>query len=132
VLELEALTNDLDNLLSSTDIAVVFLDRELSVRRFTPAVSDLLELIPTDIGRPLAHLAQKFSGGDLIGDACQVMAKLVPYSNAKGHLLRDSQLTSNRCCGQLQCWRSALRRQCKELRLLCSSPVTSRGSLNGT
>jgi two-component system, chemotaxis family, CheB/CheR fusion protein len=65
VVELEALTSDLDNLLSSTDIAVVFLDPELNVRRFTPAVSDLLELIPADIGRPLARLAQKFSGGDL-------------------------------------------------------------------
>jgi two-component system, chemotaxis family, CheB/CheR fusion protein len=60
--ELEALTNDLDNLLSSTSIAVVFLDLQLHVRRFTPAISDLLELLPADIGRPLAHLAQKFSG----------------------------------------------------------------------
>ena len=76
LLELEALTNDLDNLLSSTDIAVVFLDTELRVRRFTPAVSDLLELIPADIGRPLAHLAQKFTDGDLIADARLVLAKL--------------------------------------------------------
>jgi two-component system CheB/CheR fusion protein len=76
VLELEALTGDLDNLLSSTDIAVVFLDRELNVRRFTPAIADLLELRPADIGRPLAHLAQKFTDGDLIADAAQVIAKL--------------------------------------------------------
>ena len=79
LIELEALTNDLDNLLSSTDIAVVFLDTELRVRRFTPAVSDLLELIPTDIGRPLAHLAQKFDGGDLIADAADVLAKLTRH-----------------------------------------------------
>ncbi|HEV7135141.1 MAG TPA: chemotaxis protein CheB [Steroidobacteraceae bacterium] len=81
VLELEALTDDLHNLLSSTDIAVVFLDRELTVRRFTPAMSDLLELIPADIGRPLAHFAPKFSGGELMGDARQVMAKLVPLES---------------------------------------------------
>jgi len=61
--ELEAVTNDLENLLSSTNIAVVFLDTQLKVRRFTPAISDLLELLPADIGRPLAHLAQKFSDG---------------------------------------------------------------------
>ncbi|HEX3843934.1 MAG TPA: chemotaxis protein CheB, partial [Steroidobacteraceae bacterium] len=86
VLELEALTNDLDNLLSSTDIAVVFLDPQLKVRRFTPAVNDLLTLIPADIGRPLAHLAQKFADGDFIADAGQVLAKLVPLeSEVRSH-----------------------------------------------
>jgi two-component system CheB/CheR fusion protein len=78
LVELEALTNDLDNLLSSTSIAVVFLDTQLRVRRFTPAISDLLELLPADIGRPLAHLAQKFSDGDLIADAGAVLARLTP------------------------------------------------------
>jgi two-component system, chemotaxis family, CheB/CheR fusion protein len=77
LIELEFLTNDLDNLLSSTDIAVVFLDTELCVRRFTSAVTDLLQLIPGDIGRPLAHLAQKFTDGDMLGDAAQVLATLV-------------------------------------------------------
>lgn len=81
LVELEALNNDLDNLLSSTDIAVVFLDPELNVRRFTPAISDLLELLPADIGRPLAHLAQKFTDGNLIADASQVIAKLVPLES---------------------------------------------------
>src|SRR3569833_296204 len=61
ILELEQTTNDLSNLLSSTNIAVVFLDTQLLVRRFTPAVQDLLELIPTDIGRPISDLAPKFS-----------------------------------------------------------------------
>lgn len=78
ILELESLTTDLDNLLSSTDIAVVFLDTKLCVRRFTPAVSDLLQLRAGDVGRPLAELAQKFDDGDLIGDAGQVLAKLSP------------------------------------------------------
>lgn len=78
IFELEALTDDLDNLLSSTDIAVVFLDTQLHVRRFTPAIDDLLTLIRGDIGRPLKDLAPKFTGGDLIDDARQVLAKLVP------------------------------------------------------
>ncbi|HEY1888871.1 MAG TPA: chemotaxis protein CheB [Steroidobacteraceae bacterium] len=78
VLELESLTADLDNLLSSTDIAVVFLDRQLNVRRFTPAIQDLLDLIAADIGRPLAHLAPKFTDGDLVADARDVLAKLTP------------------------------------------------------
>jgi two-component system CheB/CheR fusion protein len=78
ILELEALTNDLDNLLSSTDIAVVFLDTQLCVRRFTPAVRDLLELIPADIGRPLAHLAQKFTDPSLLRDAGEVLQQRAP------------------------------------------------------
>ena len=78
LVELETLNSDLDNLLSSTSLAVVFLDTQLQVRRFTPAISDLLELLPADIGRPLAHLAQKFSDGDLIADAGTVLARLAP------------------------------------------------------
>ncbi|MGH8256474.1 MAG: chemotaxis protein CheB [Steroidobacteraceae bacterium] len=86
VLELEALTDDLDNLLRSTDLAVVFLDVQLRVRRFTPAINDLLTLIPADIGRPLADFAQKFSDGELIEDARCVLAKLVPLESVS---LRD-------------------------------------------
>jgi two-component system, chemotaxis family, CheB/CheR fusion protein len=76
--ELESSTNDLANLLSSTNIAVVFLDTALRVRRYTPAVRDLLELIPADIGRPIEHLAQKFIGGHLVRDAQSVLDSLVP------------------------------------------------------
>jgi two-component system CheB/CheR fusion protein len=61
ILELEQTNNDVSNLLSSTSIAVVFLDTQLLVRRYTPAVQDLLELIPTDIGRPIRDLAPKFA-----------------------------------------------------------------------
>jgi two-component system CheB/CheR fusion protein len=78
VLELEGITNDMHNLLSSTDIAVVFLDLQLRVKGFTPAISDLLELIATDVGRPLANLAQKFADERLIQDARRVISTLVP------------------------------------------------------
>jgi two-component system, chemotaxis family, CheB/CheR fusion protein len=61
ITELEQTTDDLANLLSSTSIAVVFLDTTLLVRRFTPAVHDLIDLIPADIGRPLNALSPKFS-----------------------------------------------------------------------
>ena len=76
--ELEERTNDLNNLLNSTDIATLFLDRALCIRWFTPAMKALFELIPTDIGRPISHFAQRFSGGDLIEDARAVLAKLSP------------------------------------------------------
>ena len=76
--ELETLTNDLDNLLSSTSIAVVFLDTQMRVRRFTPAINDLLELLPADIGRPIAHLALKFSDDTLFADTAAVLERLTP------------------------------------------------------
>jgi two-component system CheB/CheR fusion protein len=76
--ELEAANNDLSNLWSSTSIAVVFLDTQLRVRRFTPAMSDLLELLPGDIGRPIAHFAPKLTRGDLVEDARQVLSSRLP------------------------------------------------------
>ena len=76
--ELERTTNDLSSLLSSTDIAVVFLDRGFRIRRFTPAVLDLFELIPGDVGRPLNDLDRKFEDPDLLEDARRVLDKLLP------------------------------------------------------
>ena len=76
--ELEATTNDLSSLLSSTDIAVIFLDTRFRIRRFTPAVKDLVEAIPSDLGRPIGDLARKFTDVHLIEDAREVLEKLVP------------------------------------------------------
>jgi PAS domain S-box-containing protein len=53
---LEQNNSDLENLLSSTQIATVFLDNQLRIRRFTPAATAIYGLIPTDVGRPLAQL----------------------------------------------------------------------------
>jgi two-component system, chemotaxis family, CheB/CheR fusion protein len=57
---------------------VIFLDTHFHIRRFTPATKDLIELIPSDIGRPLSDLAIKFADPDLILDIQQVLEKLVP------------------------------------------------------
>ena len=76
--ELEGTTNDLSSLLSSTDIAVVFIDLKYRIRRFTPAVNDLLVLIPSDVGRPLSDLARKFHDDHLIDHAREVLEKLAP------------------------------------------------------
>jgi two-component system, chemotaxis family, CheB/CheR fusion protein len=78
IAQLEAMTNDLANLLGSTDIAVIFLDADFRVRRYTPAVSDLLELIESDIGRPITDLAPKFTDEHLLTDARQVLQRLIP------------------------------------------------------
>jgi PAS domain S-box-containing protein len=76
--ELEARTDDLNNLLNSSDVATLFLDRSLCIRWFTPSMKALLELLPTDIGRPISHFAQRFKGGDLLEDARNVLERLRP------------------------------------------------------
>ena len=78
IAQLESTTNDLENLLGSTDIAVIFLDAEFRVRRFTPAINDLVELRESDLGRPVTDLAQKFTDDKLLSDARLVLQKLVP------------------------------------------------------
>ncbi len=58
----EILTNantDLENLLNSTKIATIFLDKNLTIKSFTPAISQIYELVSHDIGRPLASFASK-------------------------------------------------------------------------
>ncbi|MGO8744943.1 MAG: CheR family methyltransferase [Thermoguttaceae bacterium] len=78
VSQLEATTNDLDNLLTSTDIAALFLDTTFHIRQFTPAAVGLFHLIPSDVGRPIHHLAAQFSVADLVADGKDVLEKLVP------------------------------------------------------
>lgn len=78
MVELEATANDLGSLLTSTDIAVLILDNRLRIRRFTPAVKDLLDLIPSDIGRPFIDLRLKFADPQLLADARVVLDRLIP------------------------------------------------------
>ena len=73
LLELEGTTNELASLLGSTNIAVIFLDRQLHIRRYTPAVRDLLELTPQDVGRPLHNLAFKCTDENLEPDMKRVL-----------------------------------------------------------
>jgi two-component system CheB/CheR fusion protein len=80
VIELEQASNDVSNLLTSGGIATVFLDRELKVRRFTRAVTKLLNLVETDIGRPVADIHRKFRDENLLSDARRVLVDLAPIS----------------------------------------------------
>ncbi|MDJ0632335.1 MAG: chemotaxis protein CheB [Xenococcaceae cyanobacterium MO_188.B29] len=63
--ELTELNNDIDNLLRSTDIGVVFLDRELRIRKFTPAATVAINFVEADIGRPLEHITHNLDCADL-------------------------------------------------------------------
>ena len=87
--ELTAVNNDLANLLVSTDIATVFLDTELRIKRFTTAASQVLNLRSSDAGRPLSHIAPNLVDVDLSGDARSVMDTLTPI--AKEVTARDGR-----------------------------------------
>lgn len=76
--ELESTNNDLANLMNSTEVATVFLDVDMAIRQFTPAAKHLFNLIPSDIGRPIADLAMRFNDDDLRRDASKVMETLAP------------------------------------------------------
>ncbi|MEM9273776.1 MAG: chemotaxis protein CheB [Cyanobacteria bacterium P01_F01_bin.143] len=64
--ELTELNNDIDNLLRSTDIGVVFLDRDLKIRKFTPAATVAINLVEADIHRPLKHITHNLDCPNLM------------------------------------------------------------------
>ena len=74
--ELTATNNDLANLLGATEIATVFLDSQLRIRRFTPRATELLNLIPGDVGRPIGHITQNFDGKELAAESEKMLKSL--------------------------------------------------------
>ncbi|MFN9088595.1 MAG: CheR family methyltransferase [Gemmatimonadaceae bacterium] len=74
IAELISLNNDIENLLRTTGVGTLFVDRDLRIRKFTHAALRLLNVMPQDIGRPLEHLAAKVPGVDLVGMCRRVMA----------------------------------------------------------
>jgi two-component system, chemotaxis family, CheB/CheR fusion protein len=73
-----ATSNDLQNILNSTDVATLFLDADLNIRFFTPAAKSLFNVIASDVGRPLADLTRRFEDADLLPDARAVLASHAP------------------------------------------------------
>jgi two-component system CheB/CheR fusion protein len=74
--ELSRTNNDMQNLLNSTDIATLFLDNDLRVRRFTTQAAKIIKLIPGDVGRPITDLASDLLYADLEDDARTVLRTL--------------------------------------------------------
>ena len=79
VTDLSRINNDMNNLLAGTGIGTVFVDRHLRIRRFTPTVTQFINLIPTDVGRPLGHIVSNLAGYDrLVTDVQSVLDTLRP------------------------------------------------------
>ena len=74
--ELSQTNDDMRNLLNSTEVATLFLDKELHIRRFTEPVTKIFKLIPGDVGRPLSDLASDLEYPELCDDAREVLDKL--------------------------------------------------------
>jgi two-component system CheB/CheR fusion protein len=76
--ELSRANSDIANLLESTQIATVFLDRSLAVKSFTPAAKDVFRLVESDTGRPITHVRARFQSDTVQEDAERVMRTLSP------------------------------------------------------
>lgn len=83
-------SDDLHNILYSTNVATLFLDEKLRIRFFTPATKSIFNVIPGDIGRPLADLQSLADDNDLLDDA--------------GMVLRDSNTIEREISGPRQTW----------------------------
>ncbi len=77
--------DDMANLLAGTGIATIFVDHQLRIQRFTPAATQIIRLLGTDVGRPVADLASRLVAyGDLVADVQKVL-------NRTGQSLAASQ-----------------------------------------
>jgi two-component system, chemotaxis family, CheB/CheR fusion protein len=87
ITELTELTNDMDNLLSSTDVGTIFLDRDLRIRRFTPQIADVFNLLPHDVGRAITTFASNIDHPELTADLQKVRTTGQPVERE----IRDRQ-----------------------------------------
>ena len=79
VTELSLARDDLHNLMNNTEVAAIFVDNHRRIRRFTEKSKTMVNLIPADIGRPMAHIKTRLGEGDLDKSLEQVLRTLVPH-----------------------------------------------------
>jgi len=92
--ELTQLNNDINNLIKNTEIAALYLDRKMCIRKFTPGFSKISNILETDIGRPISQLATAFVYAGFMKDiehvqeTLQSIEKEIHYDNGSLYLLR--------------------------------------------
>lgn len=82
VIQLSELSSDMENLFASTAIGTIFLDTRLCIRRFTPAITGIFNLISSDLGRPISDITSKLQDYDLSTSAGDVL-KTLQYRDAE-------------------------------------------------
>jgi two-component system CheB/CheR fusion protein len=94
--EVSQTSNNLQNLINSTDIATIFLDRDFRVNLFSPAARRIFNLLASDVRRPISDITSRLEGVDLTRDAAEVLHKLRPVerevwtTDAHSYLMRLS------------------------------------------
>ncbi|PKN07134.1 MAG: chemotaxis protein CheR [Deltaproteobacteria bacterium HGW-Deltaproteobacteria-8] len=79
VADLSQVNNDMNNLLAGTGIATVFVDHRLHILRFTPFATQIINLIPSDVGRPVGHTVSNLVDYDhMVADVHAVLDTLIP------------------------------------------------------
>ena len=79
VTDLSRANNDMNNLLAGTGIGTVFVDHGLCILRFTPTATRIINLIPSDVGRPVNHILSNLVGYDTLAtDTKAVLDSLIP------------------------------------------------------
>jgi len=73
ITEITQLTNDMDNLLESIQVGAIFLDPDLCIRKFTPLIASVFNLLPQDVGRPIANFTHTLSHPELLQDLATVL-----------------------------------------------------------
>ncbi|GAC1428028.1 MAG: hypothetical protein NVSMB6_28070 [Burkholderiaceae bacterium] len=76
--ETSKFNDDLNNLIASTDIATIFVDRAMRIKRYTPRATDIFSIIATDIGRSLSDITHKLDYTELADDAISTLETLRP------------------------------------------------------
>jgi two-component system CheB/CheR fusion protein len=94
--ELSDANNDLNNLIQSTDIAILFLDSDFNIRKFTPAIKNILNLEPGDVGRHIEHFKSNIQIEKYTSEIKKVYHNLESYEttlfdrNERKYLMRIS------------------------------------------
>lgn len=84
VAEMAEINDDMNNLLNSTEIATIFVDKDIKIKRFTKEATNLINLIPYDIGRPLKDIASNLEYNKLIEDVQDVIKRVI-YKEKEVH-----------------------------------------------
>lgn len=134
--ELTKSNDDMKNLLDSTQIATIFLDTEMQIRRFTPSVRDIIPLTITDIGRPISHFAHNLKMKNLTELAIKVLDTLgkseyeINSEDGKIYLTRmlPYRTTSNVIDGVVITFDDITKRKTAEDGLLEAQTIAKMGS----
>jgi two-component system CheB/CheR fusion protein len=80
--ELTEAYSDMKNMLNRTEIATIFLDNDLNIRKYTPAANEVFKVIQNDIGRPISHVVSNLKYDDIVTDVSKVLDSLT-YKEAQ-------------------------------------------------